>query len=172
MGTGVGHRLLGLSLPPVVFCAIDAVVTLVGQSAAYWAGQYHFVMEGSPTPYHLLQIHPLAFVLGILAWMAMFSAVILLLPDFLALVVSIVVTFGHTAGAATWVWWRFAYGYQWCLGLFLAASVILGTGVYWGWQARPAQQHPLSNWSPILRWTLIVLLFGVAVYLFLWPRRP
>jgi len=170
--TGVGCRLLGLCLPPLVFCTFDAGITLFGQSAAYWAGAYGCVREGSPTPNHLLQIHPTAFATGILVWEMLFVVAILLLPDVLALILSIAVTFGHTAGAATWLWFRFQYGYQWTMWLFLASSIILGSGIHWGWQARPVQKYPMSSWSPVLRWTLIALAVGIAVYLFLWPRTP
>jgi hypothetical protein len=143
---------------------------MLGQSVDYWAGNYRCVNECSPTFNHLLQFHPAAFAAGISAWAALFIGIILLVPDFLALIFSILVTFGHTVGAATWLLYRFHFGYQLCLGLMLASSVILGLGVHYGWQAKPVQECRLSNWSPILRWTLIVLLFGVAVYLFLWPR--
>ena len=171
--TGVGRRLLGLCLPPLVFCTFDAGITLFGQSAVYWAGQFRYVREGSPTPSHLLQLHPIAFAMGILLWEILFVTIILLLPDVLALIVSIVVTFGHVWGASTWLYFfRFQYAYQCCMGLFLASSIIIGSGIYWGWQARPVQKHPLSSWSPVLRWTLIALAVGIAVYLFLWPRTP
>jgi hypothetical protein len=172
MMTGVGRRLLGLCLPPLVFCTFDAGITLFGQSAAYWAGEYHWVSEVSPTPNHLLQFHPMAFALGILVWEMLFVVVILLLPDALALIACIVVTSGHAWGASAWLEIRFQCGYQCCMWMFLASSIILGSGIYWGWQARPVQKHPLSNWSPVLRWTLIALAVGVAVYLFLWPRTP
>jgi len=172
MMTSVRHRLLGLCLPPLVFVALDNGLTLLGQSAKYWAGNYRSANEVSPTFNYLLQIHPAAFVMGSLVWAALIVAVILLLPDFLALITSIVVTFGHTIGAATWLLYRFNYGYQMCLGLLLVASTILGSGLYWGWQAKPVQKAPFSNWSPALRWVLIASLVGIAVYLFLWPRTP
>jgi hypothetical protein len=170
--TSVGRRLLGLCLPPLLFSTFDAGITLYGQSAAYWAGEYHWALEGSPTPNHLLQIHPLAFALGILAWQMLFVVAILLLPDVLSLIACIAITFGHTACAATWLWIRFQYGYQWSLWLFLASSIALGSGIYWGWHAQPVEKHPLLRWSPILRWTLLALATGIAVYLFLWPRMP
>jgi hypothetical protein len=170
--TGVEGRLLGLCVPPLAFCALDNGLTLLGQSASYWAGHYHRVNEASPTFNHLLQIHPAAFVAGIFAWTMVFVAMILLLPDVLALIASIVVTFGHAVGAATWLMFRFHYAYQISLGLFLASSAMLGAGIYWGWQARPAHGDPLLKRWLLLRWTLIVGFFGAAVYLFLWPRTP
>jgi len=115
----------------------------------------------------------MAFAMGILLWEILFVTIILLLPDVIALIVSIVVTFGHVWGASTWLYFfRFQYAYQCCMGLFLASSIIIGSGIYWGWQARPVQRHPMSSWSPVARWTLIALAVGVAVYLFLWPRTP
>ena len=63
---------LGLCLPPLVFCLLDAAITLFGQSAQYWAGDYAQVNEGSPTFYDLLQIRPAASVVGTLVWILVF----------------------------------------------------------------------------------------------------
>jgi hypothetical protein len=167
---GVRQRFLGLCLPPMAFCLLDATLTLAGQSAAYWDGAYGQVNEASPTFNHLLALHPLAFVAGILAWMAVFVGILLLLPDTLALIVCIAVTLGHTAGSATWVLFRFQYGYQACNGLFLLAAVAVGIGVRWGWQAAPRQEYRLPFLTAAWRWALAAVLFGCGVYLFLWPR--
>jgi hypothetical protein len=167
MMTSIRHRLFGLCLPPLVFYALDTSLTLFGQAAEYWAGNRHCVNEASTTFNLLLQIHPAAFVAGSLVWAMLFVVVILLLPDFLALIASIVVTFGHAAGAAMWLMVRFHCGHQTFLGLLLVSQIILGSGVYWGWRAMPSQKDPLLSRSPILRWTLIVLLVGIAVYLLL-----
>jgi hypothetical protein len=167
---GVRQRFLGLCLPPLAFSVLDGSLTLIGQSAEYWAGAYARVNESSPTFNHLLAAHPLAFAAGLLGWMAVFVGIILLLPDTFALVVSIAVTLGHAVGAATWVLWRFQYGYQACNGLFLLAAVALGLGIRWGWRAGPPQDYTLppllANW----RWILAASLFVIGVYLFLWPR--
>jgi hypothetical protein len=164
--TSVKCRLLGLCSPPLVFCALDTSLTLFGQPAGYWA-DYRCVNEASTTFNLLLQIHPVAFAAGTLVWAMLFVAVILLLPDFLALITSIVVTFGHAAGAATWLMVRFHCGHQAFLGLLLVSQIILGSGVYWGWKAMPSQKDALLHRSPILRWALIVLLVGIAVYVLL-----
>jgi hypothetical protein len=149
---------------------LDGTITLVGQSANYWAGNYAGVNEGSPTFHHLLQIHPAAFAIGILVWAAVFVGIILMLPDTLSLIISIAVTFGHTVGAATWLLYRFRYGYQACNGLFLLSAVLLGLAIRWGWQAVPRQEYQLPFLSPAWRWVLAALLFAVGAYLFLWPR--
>jgi hypothetical protein len=167
---GVRQRFLGLCVPPLAFSALDSTLTLAGQSAQYWGGAYGQVNEASPTFHQLLAIHPLAFVAGSLGWMAVFVGLILLLPDTLALIGSFVTTMGHTVGAATWVLWRYHYGYQACNGLFLLAAVALGLGIRWGWQAGPPQEYRLPLLSTAWRWLLSAALFAVGVYLFLWPR--
>ena len=126
----------------------------------------------SPSFNHLLQIHPVAFAAGIFVWMGVFVSVILLLPDTLALIVSIAVTFGHTVGVATWLVSRPQFGYQLCNGLFLASAVCLGLGIRWGWRATPDREDSLQGWPWALRWGLVIGLFGVGAYLFLWPRTP
>ena len=80
MITAAWRRLLGLGIAPLVLCTTDAVLTLAGQSAAYWRGTYHVVNEGSPTFHHLLTIHPAVFALGIATWMVIFLCLIFLLP--------------------------------------------------------------------------------------------
>jgi hypothetical protein len=169
---GIKRRFLGLCLPPLLFCLLDDALTLLGQSAEYWAGDYARVNEGSPTFHDLLQIHPAAFLLGNLIWILIFVVGIFLLPDALALILSIAVTFGHTAGAATWIWSRFHYGYQVSLGLFLLSAIVLGVGIRWGWRAVPEREHRPRGWPSLVRWALVTLLSGVGVYLFLWPRDP
>lgn len=166
---GVRSRLVGLCLVPMLFALLDGGLTLAGQSSAYWSGEYHQVNEASPTFRQLLIVHPLAFAGGILTWIGIFVAIILLLPDTLALTVSITVTFGHSVGALTWMIWRFQYGYQMANLLFLVAGILLATGIQRGWQARPAEDYRLPL-SPLARGLVSLLLFGIGVYLFLWPR--
>jgi len=168
--SGVRSRVLGLCLTPLLICALDYMLTLLGQSDAYWAGDYQRVNEASPMFNYLLQIHPAAFIAGMAVWMTVFVGLILLLPDTLALIVSIAVAFGHSAGAATWLWWRFEYGYQAVNGMILAVAALLGLGIRYGWRAAPSCQYRFSGWSSRLRWALIAGLVAVGAYLFLWPR--
>lgn len=163
-------RLVGLCLPPVAFAALDGGLTLAGQSTVYWSGEYRSVNEASPTFHHLLAIHPLAFVAGIAVWVAVFCGFILLVSETWALVASLTVTNGHAAGAATWLLWRFQYGYQAANGLFLLAAIAAGVGIRHGWRARPegsvATPRVASTWNRVLA----ALLFAFAIWLFVWPR--
>lgn len=166
---GLRLRFVGLCLPPILFSLLDAFLTLMGQSADYWAGNYAQVNEVSPTFNHLLAIHPLAFLAGSAVWLAVVVGFLLLVPDTLALIVSIAVVFGHTVGASSWLLWRFEYGYQFCNGLFLLAAIVLGLSIRYGWRAGPPHEYRISLPAP-WRWLLAAALFGVGVYLFLWPR--
>jgi hypothetical protein len=120
----------------------------------------------------LLRVHPAAFAGGLLLWAALFVGIILLLPDTLALIVSLAVTFGHTVGAATWLLYRYQYGYQACNALFLLSAVILGLGIRFGWRATPASAVDFTGRHPAMRWSLVAVLFGIGLYLFVWPRSP
>jgi hypothetical protein len=168
---GIKRRLIGLCLPPIVFCIIDGALTLFGQSSAYWAGMRHTANELSPTFHQLLVVHPWAAVAGFLGWMAIFVGVILLLPGMLALSTSIAVTMAHTAGACSWLLFRFQFGYQICNALLLLSALALGGGICWGWKAQPSDEDRLPL-APFWRWLLIAALVAAAVYLFIWPRTP
>ncbi|RIK81889.1 MAG: hypothetical protein DCC67_07790 [Planctomycetota bacterium] len=163
-------RLYALCLPPLALAVLDGALTLAGQSEAYWAGDYRQVNEMSPTFHHLLTSHPLAFAVGFAAWMAVFVGLILLLPATLALLVAIAVTFGHTAGAATWLLWRFYFGYQACNLLILVSALLLTLAIRIGWPANPTEAQRLLAARPLWRWTLIAALGALGVWLFLWPR--
>jgi hypothetical protein len=167
---GVRQRFLGLCLPPMAFCLLDCALTLAGQSAAYWGGAYRPAQRGvadiqppaGHAPAGVRRGDP-----GMDGGICRHTAAV---ARHARLIVCIVVTLGHTAGAATWVLFRFQYGYQACNGLFLLAAAALGIGVRWGWQAAPRQEYRLPFLTGAWRWALAAVLFGVGVYLFLWPR--
>ena len=167
------RRLLGLCLLPALLACLDSTLTLAAQSKEYWAGNYARVNEMSPTFHQLLAYHPLAFVAGEAGWILIFTGMILLMPQTLALIMSIAVTLGHTGGAASSLLFRYPYGYQVCIGLCLLVAVGLAVGIRWGWRAEPQFDAPVGLRLPCaLRWAVIVALFGIAVYLYLWPRKP
>jgi hypothetical protein len=168
--TGLRQRILGLCLPPVLFCVLDFTLTLVLQPAEYWQGDRTRIIEGCPTFHALLSMDPAAFVVGVLVWIATFVALLLLLPDTAALITSIAIVFGHTAGTAAWLRGRYPFDYQLLVSLFVLAAVSVGLGVRWGWQAAPREPLRLGRVSSLGRWAMIAALAAVAVYLFLWPR--
>ena len=165
------RRILGLGLPPILFCLCDCTITLAGQPSQYWAGDYSQCNELSPTFNQLLQIHPLAFVAGTIVYIGIVLGIITLLPATPALIISIALTFGHTVGVCTWLIYRFQFAYQVCNGMFLIAAIILGLSIRYGWQATPSRDLQLQGWHPLLRWVLAATLFGIGIYLFVWPRE-
>ena len=169
---GAGRRARGLILPPLLLCLVDFTLTLAGQSPRYWAGEYHVVNEISPVLADLLRHHTLAFAVGGLVWVAVFGGLILLLPELPAAVLSIAVTFGHTAGACTWLLWRFQFGYQACNALVLLSALVLGIGVRSAFTLRQPEPTagPIVGVPTATRFTLIALLAAAAAFVFLIPQ--
>jgi len=113
-------------IPPIVLCLIDSTITLIGQSAEYWQGNYELANEGCPPMCVMLQMHPLAFEGAIFAWIFAFVAVLLLVPRWLGRSLSIAILLGHTWGTYTWLEFRFHYGYWTMIALFLFSGLLTG----------------------------------------------
>ncbi len=114
-----------LCVPPFALCTLDQGITLHGQAPEYWAGNRSTAIEGNPWFLWLLQQHPLAFEAGILAWICVFSLVILAFPRRAAMTVSVAIVLGHTWGAATWICRQLPFGYWITLALFLVSAVMI-----------------------------------------------
>lgn len=154
-------------LPPILLCELDTILTLVGQPAEYWSKSHQYVNEASPTLHHLLAIHPLVFVGGMLIWMGVFVSLVLLMRDRFALVVATTVTMGHLYGAEAWLR-RLTHSYEMSGGLALVAGVLLALGISVGWQLTPQSERAirLPTWP---RRAAIAGLLGFAGYFFLVP---
>jgi hypothetical protein len=164
------RRLLGMGLPCLMALALDVTLTMRGQPAEYWAGDYAQTNEGAPFHRKLYAIHPAAAVAGHTVWAGILIGLILLLPEVLAVILAIAVVFGHAAGAYTWLEGGVATGwFQTADGLIPAAAVVLGTGLYWSLSG-PVQQEATGASRPVhpvVRWGLIALLFASACYMVL-----
>ncbi len=53
---------LRMCVPPVLACVADVVMTLRGQTAAYWTKGFRNAGEFNPAARALLDIHPAAFI--------------------------------------------------------------------------------------------------------------
>ena len=165
------RRTLWLLLPPIALCTLDFGLTLFGQSDAYWSGNYADIKEMSPSFGYYLSIHPLAFAASVLIWIAIFSVLILLLPETIALILVVAIVIGQMAGAATWLAFRFN-SYQSCNALFLLTSVLVVVSFKRG-QAKDGKSA--FNWSRTgfpawTRWLGIAGLIALPVWWFLIPR--
>src|SRR5262249_14514998 len=98
------RRLLGLGLPCLLAFLLDTGLRLRAQPEAYWAGNYHFILqEGSPFLRALYTWHPLAAVAGYALWAAIITGLLVLLPEWLAVILSLAIGVGHIGGAHSWL---------------------------------------------------------------------
>ena len=161
------RRLIGLCLVPVLLALLDGTVTLIGQPAAYWAGDHSRVLEGTPGFRILLTYGPALFIAGHLVWELAFVAMILLLPSRLALAVCLMFTLGHTIGAFSWLN-RFPHGRELPIFINAAAALGLALGIHW-WGSSLWDDTPLGASLPNApRWTIIAMLWAVPI-LYTWP---
>jgi hypothetical protein len=167
------RRLVGFGLPCLLAFSFDVGLTLYGQPAEYWAGDYRQTTEGAPFFRRLYQIHPLAATAGDILWAAIILTWVLLLPEVLAVILTIAVVFGHTAGGYTWLgfglecrWFQTLHGV-----LFISASG-LGAGMYWAlWSDTLDRRTPnLMGLRPVFRWSLLAVATAIACYMFLIPQ--
>lgn len=171
MPTTTARNALWLLVPPTAVCLLDFGLTLAGQSSVYWGGDYTAVNEVSPSFAYYLTVHPLAAVAAGLLWITFFSAIILLLPETLALIVAIAILFGHTFGALSWLMFRF-HSYQASNLLFLVSSALVVFAFKKG-QSNDGQsaiqweRTGLPEWT---RWITIAALAAVPIWWFLIPR--
>jgi hypothetical protein len=107
---------------PALACLLDVLLTLHGQSTAYWHGAYEQVLELNPLASWVLQWHPLLFAAGGLVWLAAVVLLIVRLPRHLALPLAFVVQAAHTLGAASWLLRAGSGGLLAALVLLLASS--------------------------------------------------
>lgn len=156
---------------PVFMNCLDNGLTLLRQPSEYWAGNYAAAREGNPWYYKLMATHPLAFIGWEAASIAIFVGLILLMPQTLALAISIAFTLGYMVGASTWLLYgKIRYGHELFCALCLFTAVGMALGIRWGWGAVPPADAPLAARTPWLRVLIIAALCAMAIYMHLWPR--
>lgn len=163
-------RRLGMVLPFLLAFLLDWSLTLYGQTAEYWAGNYACANETSPFFRGLFMIHPLAAIAGQLVWVGLILELLVLLPEFLAMILFILVVFGHMMGAYSWMILDITVGtYQFGMVTNLATALLLGLGLHWS-QRAPLQNGTSEGTLPTwLRYGLIPLLSGTALLIVFAP---
>jgi hypothetical protein len=167
----ISRNAFWLLLPPIALCALDFGLTLYGQPSAYWEGDYSAVQEGSPSFAHYLATHPLMAVGAGALWIVIFSTVILLLPEKLALTATIAIVIGHMAGAASWLMYRF-HQYQLCNALMLVTSALVVVAFKQGQRtdSRSAFDWERTGLPGWVRWLVIATLIVLPTWWFLIPH--
>jgi hypothetical protein len=137
-------RRVRLWIGPVLMCAVDAVVTLLGQPESYWDGARHSAKESNPFGLWLLHIHPSAFVAGVMVSILGYVLLIERLPKNLARVASFLLLFLHALGAASWFIAHGILGLTAAVLWLLFASWLLG----WSWKTSPLTDADRPARSP------------------------
>jgi hypothetical protein len=167
------RRLLGMGLPCLLAFAFDIGLTMHGQPTEYWQGDYAHTTEGAPFQRKLYMIHPLAAVAGHSIGLGCWITLILLLPEVLAVILSIAIVFGHTVGGYMWFGYALtSHWYQTAHGMFFVSAVVLGMGLYWSLRmgARLGAPSTERRLPQPFRWGLIVVASGLACYMTLVPQ--
>jgi hypothetical protein len=160
-----------LLIPPIALCLLDFGLTLFCQPSAYWAGDHTAVSEISPSYAHALAIHPLVFCGVGLSWICIFSALILLLPESLALTLTVAIVIAHMAGAASWLVYRF-HSYQSAnlLALMTSGLIVLAFKRGQDRDGRPAFNWDRTGFPGWIRWLLILLIAVLPVWWYIIPH--
>ena len=170
LGAGFKRRFLGLCVPPLMLGLIDGSLTLAGQSSFYWEN-YEVVNEANPIFAGLLRLHPVAFLAGAAAWLAMLCTMILVLPRLAALILGIAITFGHTIGSGNWLFDHFELGYHLANGYYLWSACVLGLGIDYA-IGRGMPDADVLNVPADVRAKIgsAVVALGALLWLFPWQR--
>jgi hypothetical protein len=115
-----------LLLPAWCFCTADMTLTLLGQPAAYWSGDYGQAAEVNPIAYPLLAYHPVLFIGGGIVWQAAVGAVVLLWRQRFARWLAIGLAIGHAVGGSSWLAYPAPVGWVLPVGYLVAASWFAG----------------------------------------------
>ncbi len=162
MGPDCAWQRLWLCVPPIALCAFDGCVTLWGQPAAYWAGDYAMVNEGNPLSAWLLARHPLAFAAAGVPYALLLAGAILWLPRRWSEAVAVLFTFSHAVGVVAWTGVLMGES-PGALALLVPALVLMLVVAWWRCGRRLAQAQTLSDHTARRR--LGFRLLGEAVLL-------
>jgi hypothetical protein len=156
-----------LCVAPVTLFLIDISLTLWGQPAEYWAGEYRRALEGSPEVRRVMRIHPVLLYVMICVWIAVIVVLVQILPRLLAEFFAASVTIGHATCGSTWIPRLFTNSYQLRIALAILAGCLLIMSVN---ASRAVSEKPW-RWRHGRAGVLVVLfLLSVIAYAALYPH--
>lgn len=121
---------LWLLAPAAILYVTDVGLTLAGQSAAYWAGDYGTAVEANPIAHLLLAHSPWLFVGLAVVWLALFSVVLIGWQHPWVGWVAVIVATAHAIGGASWLARHGGWGLVAAIAYITAVSQASG----WCWR--------------------------------------
>jgi hypothetical protein len=160
------NRRFGLCAAPLLLFLVDISLTLWGQPADYWAGDYAAAREGSPEVRRVMQFHPALLFAMIAVWMGVIVLLVQLLPRLPAELFSVSTVIAHTACASHWLNSHFAFAYQLTIALSIAAACLVVVSL------RAGRLQPSENkWSPTrIVWCFAAFILFAIAYAVLYPH--
>jgi len=159
-------RRFGLCAAPLLLFLVDISLTLWGQPADYWAGDYAAAREGSPEVRRVMQFHPALLFAMIAVWMGVIVLLVQLLPRLPAELFSVSTVIAHTACASHWLNFHFAFAYQLTIALSITAACLVVLSL------RAGRLQPTENeWSPTrIVWCFAAIILLAIGYAVLYPH--
>src|SRR5262249_34798100 len=141
-------RRMWLCGPAVLFCLLDATLTLAGQDPEYWNGARTQGNEANPVGRGLLKWHERAFVGGIALGILGSTPATLRLPAPFAAATALSVAVGHTVGAATWLlMWTVTW--PWSLVAAIGLLVAADSTIWFCWKRFRGQPYFRRRSTPM-----------------------
>lgn len=160
------NRRFGLCAAPILLFLVDISLTLWGQPADYWAGNYAAAIEGSPEVRRVMQIHPALLFAMIAVWMGVIVLLVQSLPRLPAELFSVSTVIAHTACASHWLSVHFTFAYQLTIALSIAAACLVVVSV------RAGRPQPTEDiWKPTrMVWCFVTFILSAIAFAVLYPH--
>ena len=113
-----------LLLPVAIVGLLDIALTLIGQSASYWSGNYQEVLEANPFAMPFLVRSPWLFLGSAIGFLALMCGLLLLWKHRIANSFAIFMAVSHTLGGSAWLLRVMGWGAA-VVYLVLAAQLML-----------------------------------------------
>jgi hypothetical protein len=116
---------LWLCLTPFLSYLFDDALTLMGQTASYWQGDYLSVIELNPVNHWFLSLHPLAYFTFDIVSFCILAFMIISLPLELSKILSLYVVISNTYAGFSWLRDVFQMNILIRYGLLLIPTVLV-----------------------------------------------
>lgn len=123
-------RRIWLIVPAWLWFAVDALLTLAGQTDEYWAGHYSAAVEFNPLAFHILLNGPALFAGLAVAWAVFLGLLTVFWPCPLVRALAIAVAVLHALAGCSWLVRLGHWGWMLAIGYLALASEVS----WWCWR--------------------------------------